>query len=179
MTILTDIMDTPLGEMRIGVDPNTDTLVMLDFHDRKSIDRLFQQRISVLGEAIPGNHPLIDTTKQQLTEYFDGQRMEFDLPLQFIGTDFQKKVWHELTTIPYGTTRSYGEMAVKMNKPVGSSRAIGTANGKNIIAIVVPCHRVIGADGSLVGYGGGMHRKKKLLEHETKFSNQSSLEEYF
>jgi len=174
--IITDELDTPVGQMRIGVDPETETLVLLDFHDRKEIDKLVQQRIDVLGDLQPGHHDLIEQTKQQLRQYFAGKRQQFDLPIQFIGTDFQKTVWEALRRIPYGHTVSYGELAEKLDKPAGASRAIGAANGKNVIAIVVPCHRVIGADGSLVGYGGGMERKKFLLDHE---SSAASLDDYF
>jgi methylated-DNA-[protein]-cysteine S-methyltransferase len=101
----------------------------------------------------------------QLNEYFAGTRREFDLPLRLRGTEFQKRVWHELTEIPYGQTWSYGELAKRINNP-SASRAVGLANGRNPISILVPCHRVIGADGSLTGYGGGLERKRWLLAHE-------------
>jgi len=102
----------------------------------------------------------------QLGAYFGGTLTEFDLPLQADGTEFQRSVWAALREIPYGETISYGELAQQVGKP-GASRAVGLANGRNPIGIVVPCHRVIGADGSLTGYGGGLERKVWLLEHET------------
>ena len=102
---------------------------------------------------------------RQLTEYFGGTRRTFDLPLRMQGTDFQKRVWQELTEIPYGQTWSYGELAKRIDNP-SASRAVGLANGRNPISILVPCHRVIGADGSLTGYGGGLERKRWLLAHE-------------
>ena len=102
---------------------------------------------------------------RQLTEYFAGSRRAFDLPLRLQGTDFQRRVWRELTEIPYGKTWSYGELAKRIDSP-SASRAVGLANGRNPISILVPCHRVIGADGSLTGYGGGLDRKRWLLAHE-------------
>lgn len=105
----------------------------------------------------------------QLREYFAGDRTEFDLPLATSGTSFQQAVWTQLATIPYGETRSYGELAAAVGAP-GSARAVGLANGSNPIPIVVPCHRVIGANGSLTGYGGGMDRKRILLDLESGIS---------
>jgi methylated-DNA-[protein]-cysteine S-methyltransferase len=102
---------------------------------------------------------------RQLTEYFAGTRREFDLPLRLQGTTFQTRVWRELTEIPYGQTWSYGQLAHRIDQP-SASRAVGLANGRNPISILVPCHRVIGADGSLTGYGGGIERKRWLLAHE-------------
>jgi methylated-DNA-[protein]-cysteine S-methyltransferase len=102
---------------------------------------------------------------QQLKEYFSGARREFDLPLKLQGSEFQQSVWHELLKIPFGETRSYGQLAKRLGNPNGS-RAVGLANGRNPIAIIVPCHRVIGADGSLTGFGGGIERKEWLLSHE-------------
>ncbi len=113
-------------------------------------------------EKIP--HLLMDA-KRQLLEYFSGSRKIFDLPLQQVGTEFQQKVWAELCNIPFGETISYLELAKRLGD-VKCIRAAGTANGKNKIAIIVPCHRVIGSDGSLTGYAGGMHRKDWLLRHE-------------
>ena len=102
---------------------------------------------------------------RQLSEYFAGTRREFDLPLRLHGTSFQTRVWRELSNIPFGRTLSYGEMARLIGKP-NASRAVGLANGSNPISVIVPCHRVIGADGSLTGYGGGLERKRWLLAHE-------------
>ncbi|MFJ8752684.1 methylated-DNA--[protein]-cysteine S-methyltransferase [Streptomyces sp. NPDC102441] len=104
-------------------------------------------------------------TARQLDAYFAGELKEFDLPLRLHGTDFQRGVWAELVRIPYGETRSYGELADRLGKP-GASRAVGLANGKNPVGIIVPCHRVIGVSGSLTGYGGGLDRKQRLLSFE-------------
>ena len=101
----------------------------------------------------------------QLDGYFAGERREFDLELDLVGTNFQRRVWEALLTIPYGETRSYGYIAEQIGSP-GASRAVGLANGRNPIGIIVPCHRVIGANGSLTGYGGGLERKRILLELE-------------
>lgn len=101
----------------------------------------------------------------QLTAYFAGELQEFDLELDLVGTEFQRRVWGALLTIPYGETRSYGEIALQVGSP-GASRAVGLANGHNPVGIIVPCHRVIGANGSLTGYGGGLDRKKLLLDLE-------------
>ncbi len=104
-------------------------------------------------------------TKHQLTNYFAGTLTEFDLPLQMQGTIFQQRVWAALETIPYGITMSYGELAQQIGQP-NASRAVGLANGRNPVSIIVPCHRVIGASGKLTGYGGGIERKQWLLNHE-------------
>jgi methylated-DNA-[protein]-cysteine S-methyltransferase len=103
--------------------------------------------------------------RDQLRAYFEGELLEFELTLRMKGTDFQRKVWKELTNIPFGSTISYAEQARRIGRP-GAARAVGAANGRNPISIVVPCHRVIGANGTLTGYGGGLDRKQWLLDHE-------------
>lgn len=112
------------------------------------------------------NDLLLDRAEAQLIEYFKGDRTEFDLPLASEGSEFQKKVWAELQRIPYGETASYGDIARRLGYEPVISRAVGAANGANPIPIVVPCHRVIGSDGSLTGYAGGLERKKTLLDLE-------------
>lgn len=109
---------------------------------------------------------ILDATIRQLREYFAGRRRQFDLPLAPTGTEFQLRVWQELRRIPYGETISYGELARRVGNP-RASRAVGLANGANPIAIIVPCHRVVGADGRLTGFGGGLRRKATLLELES------------
>lgn len=111
--------------------------------------------------------PLLLEAQRQLTEYFAGQRQDFSLPLEMRGTPFQKRVWQALCTIPYGQTRTYGQIAAQIGNPK-ACRAVGMANNRNPIAIIVPCHRVIGSDGTLVGYGGGLHIKEALLSLERK-----------
>jgi methylated-DNA-[protein]-cysteine S-methyltransferase len=121
------------------------------------------------GEPTP-DAPLLREAATQLAEYFAGERTEFDLPLAPPGTAFQRRVWDELARIPYGTTTTYGELAVRLGDP-GCVRAVGLANGRNPLGIVVPCHRVIGADGKLRGFAGGIERKQALLalEHSSLF----------
>jgi len=114
---------------------------------------------------VPGEHPILTKTAEQLRQYFAGTRRDFDLPLTQRGSAFQLAAWQALCEIPYGETRSYTDMARRVGSP-GAVRAIGRVNGQNQIAIVVPCHRVIRADGSLCGYGGGRWRKQWLLDHE-------------
>lgn len=117
------------------------------------------------GEAC-ANFPLLQNTEQQLQEYFSGQRQQFDLPLHFIGTHFQRQVWQALLTIPYGETRSYLQIARQIGNEK-SVRAVGAANGKNPISIVAPCHRVIGSSGKLTGFAGGLEAKAFLLQLES------------
>ncbi|MGH8776992.1 MAG: methylated-DNA--[protein]-cysteine S-methyltransferase [Jiangellaceae bacterium] len=112
--------------------------------------------------------------QRQLNEYFAGERTAFDLPLHPSGTPFQQEVWQALLTIPYGEVRSYGEIAEQIGRP-GASRAVGLANGRNPIAVIVPCHRVIGASGALTGYGGGLERKRLLLDLESDAASQTLL----
>ena len=114
---------------------------------------------------ISSNDTRVSDVFRQLKEYFNRQRKEFDLQLEIVGTDFQKNVWNELKKIPYGETISYGELAIRMGDK-NRMRAVAAANGANPIPIIIPCHRVIGADGSLTGYGGGLDVKQKLLELE-------------
>lgn len=115
--------------------------------------------------APTGNDKILDETRRQLDKYFAGKLRAFDLPLAPQGTEFQKRVWNALLTIPYGATRTYGQQAAAIGQP-NASRAVGLANGRNPISIIVPCHRVIGSNGGLTGYGGGMERKKYLLDLE-------------
>ena len=115
----------------------------------------------------PSDSPVINLAIKQLDEYFEGTRKEFDLPLNQPGTDFQQQVWQQLLTIPYGKTITYGQQSQMMNSPL-AIRAIASANGKNMLWIVVPCHRVIGTNGSLTGYAGGLWRKQWLLDHEAR-----------
>ena len=109
--------------------------------------------------------PLLAGVRRQLTEYFEGTRTSFDLPLDAAGSAFERRVWELLRTIPYGTTTSYGALARQLGDP-HATRAVGAANGKNPVPIIVPCHRVVGARGELTGFGGGLDRKRWLLEHE-------------
>jgi len=155
---------TPLGPMMIGVTDGG--LCLLEFTDR----RMLETQIETLkkrfnANMVTGKHDTIDRVEKQLNEYFEGSRKDFDLPLAVPGTEFQQKAWDALNKIPYGRTRSYKQQADAVGN-VKAVRAVARANGENRIAIIIPCHRVIGSDGSIVGYGGGIHRKQWLLKHE-------------
>jgi methylated-DNA-[protein]-cysteine S-methyltransferase len=113
-----------------------------------------------------GSSPVLDAAAQQLEQYFAGELVEFDLPFELDGSEFQRRCWLALATIPYGRTVSYGEQARRLGLGPDAARAVGAANGRNPLPVVLPCHRVIGANGSLTGFGGGLHRKRFLLEHE-------------
>jgi methylated-DNA-[protein]-cysteine S-methyltransferase len=136
----------------------------LAFGDEQSLTGLYMDG-SPKPDWIEKETPVLKTAREQLRQYFAGELTEFTIPLNMQGTEFQKRVWTLLCEIPHGATWSYGEMAKRLGNP-GASRAVGLANGQNPISIIVPCHRVIGSDGSLTGYGGGLPRKKWLLEHE-------------
>jgi len=126
------------------------------------------ERVAFLDQPVTiqtKESPLVKSCQRQLDEYFSNKRQQFDLPLALKGTSFQQSVWEILQTIPFGTTSTYGTIAQKLNKPQ-ASRAVGMANHHNPVVIIVPCHRVIGANGKLVGYGGGLMRKEWLLRHE-------------
>jgi AraC family transcriptional regulator of adaptative response/methylated-DNA-[protein]-cysteine methyltransferase len=160
-------IETPLGTMLALADG--EGLRLLEFVDRRGLEReiaVLRRRLKCA--VVPGNSPVLDETAKQLGRYFAGESLTFALPLAPVGSDFQRRVWAELQRIAPGRTRSYAEMAVKLGIPKGP-RAIGRANGSNMVAIVIPCHRVINADGSLCGYAGGIWRKQRLIEHERKF----------
>lgn len=146
--IFTDYFTTPIGEMEITA--NDDAVLSIYFVDRGGIAK---------------SNAISELAKVQLLEYFEGALEVFDFPMQPTGTDFQQTVWQALSTIPYGQTGSYADIANKINNPK-AVRAVGAANGKNPMTIVVPCHRIIGSDGSLTGYASGMERKTWLLNHE-------------
>lgn len=157
-------IDTPIGAMLAGA--SDEALMLLEFVDRRMLEtqvRTLQRRLGCV--FVPGGNPILAETARELDEYFAGTRREFTMSLRLPGTEFQQQVWGALLEIPYGQTRSYQDLARKLGEP-GAMRAVGKANGDNRIAIVVPCHRVIKADGSLCGYGGGLWRKQRLLELE-------------
>lgn len=156
---------TPLGPMMAGA--SEDGICLLEFIDRRMLETELKQLSKFLNaECVPGASKYFDPLNEQLEEYFAGTRKAFDLPLVLAGTPFQQKVWTELQTIPYGTTRSYKQQAEALGMP-NAVRAVANANGDNHIAIIIPCHRVIGSDGKLTGYGGGLWRKQHLLDLET------------
>jgi AraC family transcriptional regulator of adaptative response/methylated-DNA-[protein]-cysteine methyltransferase len=155
---------TPLGPMLAGA--TEDGVCLLEFIDRRMLETQLE-RLSRLLKArfVPGPSRQFDELKRQVEEYFSGERKEFTVPLALPGTPFQLKVWEALRAIPYGSTRSYTQVAEAVGRP-NAVRAVARANGENRLAIIIPCHRVIGADGSLTGYGGGLWRKQYLLRHE-------------
>lgn len=165
-------IETPLGTMIACA--NQQGLCLLEFSDRKALPtELTQIAKASKATIIQGNNPVFPLLKTQLQEYFDGQRQQFSVPLSPIGTPFQQQVWQILTKIPYGTTCTYKQQAEKLGTSK-AVRAIANANGANKISILIPCHRVIGSDGSLTGYGGGLWRKKRLLELEQGLNNDNS-----
>ena len=171
--IYTDYIKTPIGEMFAGA--NDDGLCLLEFTDRPALPKELDDLKKLLNAGIvEGGHYIIDIVKKQIEEYFNGTRKEFDIQLNFPGTYFQKNVWAALRKIPYGKTWSYKDLAMLVGN-MDSVRAVGKANGENRIAIIIPCHRIIGANGDLVGYGGGLWRKHYLLEFESKVENNYSL----
>ncbi|MBA4136527.1 MAG: bifunctional transcriptional activator/DNA repair enzyme protein Ada [Opitutus sp.] len=162
-------IETPLGTMLALADDAG--LRLLEFVDRRGLERelmLLRRRLKCV--IVPGNNPTLDATAAQLARYFAGESLTFDLPLAPVGSDFQRRVWAELQRIPPARTRSYLEMAGHVGVPK-AARAIGRANGSNMIALVIPCHRVINANGTLCGYAGGLWRKQRLLDHERKFAS--------
>lgn len=164
VVIHVDRIVTPLGPMLVGATDSA--LCLLEFVDRRALPRQVERIRSRLSAAfVPGRNDLVDRTAAQIEEYFEGRRRTFDLPVALAGTPFQQDVWGALQNIPYGETRSYGDLARTLGRPT-AVRAVGKANGDNALAIVVPCHRVVGADGKLVGYGGGLWRKRRLLDLE-------------
>lgn len=158
--------DTPAGQLIIGSIDNEICLCdwMLEKR-RKRIDHRIQKNL--LAKYEDGSSPMIEKCISQLNEYFTGQRTSFDIPVRFSGTNFQNKVWSALMEIPFGETTSYGALAARIGMPT-AVRAVANANASNPISILVPCHRVIGSDGSLTGYGGGLEAKRILLALEKK-----------
>jgi AraC family transcriptional regulator of adaptative response/methylated-DNA-[protein]-cysteine methyltransferase len=159
-------LSTPLGAVMAGsVDGR---LCLLEFADRPSLDReLLDLEKRLEARAVPGSDPVLTNLSDQLDRYFAGTLHTFNIPLELSGTPFQQAAWNALLTIPYAQTSSYRDQAVLCGRS-GAIRAIGTANGANRIAIVVPCHRVVGSDGGLAGYRSGLWRKQWLLDHESR-----------
>jgi methylated-DNA-[protein]-cysteine S-methyltransferase len=147
-------VDTPIGKL---------TVVAAD----TGIRRILWDGEAPPEGAVEGGSDILDAAVTQIREYFAGVRTAFDLPLDLGGTPFQQKVWLELATIPFGTTISYGEQARRIGRPE-AARAVGAANGRNPVPVVLPCHRVIGSSGALTGFGGGLDTKRSLLRHETE-----------
>jgi methylated-DNA-[protein]-cysteine S-methyltransferase len=156
------VVDSPVGPLTLVADGGVLCGLWMSLQHHRPLDETF-------GEPVPAAEALaaepFRTVTEQLTAYFAGELTEFDLPLTLHGTPFQRRVWAALQGIPYGETVSYGQLAEEIGKPT-AARAVGLANGRNPISIIVPCHRVIGSTGSLTGYGGGLERKRLLLDME-------------
>jgi methylated-DNA-[protein]-cysteine S-methyltransferase len=151
------MIDSPIGVLKlVGNDPGLAAILWANEGPRRV-------RLNIVGED--KTHPVLVEVERQLGEYFRGKRERFDLKLNFVGTAFQNQVWEALLRIPYGQTRSYGEIARELGNPK-AVRAVGAANGRNPIAIIAPCHRVIGASGALTGFAGGLEAKEHLLDLE-------------
>ncbi|WP_441373372.1 methylated-DNA--[protein]-cysteine S-methyltransferase [Acinetobacter lwoffii] len=154
-------MDSPVGQLQLVANETALVAVLWDCEQPNRV------KLATLVED--PQHPVLIETRRQLQEYFASQRNVFDLPLDFAGTDFQKKVWQALLNIPYGQTRSYRDIAEQVGN-IKAVRAVGAANGKNPISIIAPCHRVIGRSGKLVGFSGGLDKKEILLNIEQTHS---------
>jgi methylated-DNA-[protein]-cysteine S-methyltransferase len=162
------VVDSPIGPLTLVASDGKLAGLYMDV-------RGHEPAAAVLGEATtlgPDSDAVLTLAAGQLREYFAGSLTSFTVPVELAGTPFQRSVWAGLQAIGYGETLSYGELAMRVGAP-GASRAVGLANGRNPVAIVVPCHRVVGADGSLTGYGGGLDRKRFLLELEQRVSGQT------
>ena len=163
-SIQTSFFTTPFGELLLGSFGKE--LCLCDWRHRKRRSFIDERIQSGLRSGyVEGESDMIQEAKAQLREYFSGDRQEFDLPLLLVGSEFQKQVWKELAQIPFGKTVSYAGLADKLGNKE-AIRAVASANGANAISIIVPCHRVLGSDGSLTGYAGGLSIKKKLLQLE-------------
>jgi AraC family transcriptional regulator of adaptative response/methylated-DNA-[protein]-cysteine methyltransferase len=157
-------LESPAGPLVAGA--TEEGICLLEFSDPRRLEtQLSTLRKVFRVPVVPGTNRHLDQLKNELAEYFDGERRSFEVPLIFPGTPFQRRVWDQLLAIPYGETRSYEDLAVVLGQPK-AARAVGHANGLNRLAIVIPCHRVIGKDGGLGGYGGGLRRKQDLLDLE-------------
>lgn len=145
------LMNSPVGQLTLRAEP--EALLAVLFGDQR--------------QGLPEDGPVLDQAERELAEYFSGKRRIFTVPVRLSGTEFQKKVWEALREIPYGETTTYGRIAARIGRP-GACRAVGMANHRNAIPIIIPCHRVIGADGGLTGYAGGLNVKSYLLDWERK-----------
>lgn len=154
------VIESPIGPLTIAATKRGVTGIYMVNHSHPPAEATLGERMETAGA-----NPFLAQAAQELGEYFAGTRTVFDVPLDPAGTDFQKRVWAELARIPFGQSRSYGELALELGD-VNLTRAVGTANGRNPVSIIVPCHRVIGADGSLTGYAGGLERELFLLRLE-------------
>jgi methylated-DNA-[protein]-cysteine S-methyltransferase len=161
--VYVDEIESPAGPLAFAVDEDG-TLVRLHFVEG-DYGPVMEAELEDEGYTVEADETRTAGVRRELAEYVSGRRRTFDVPLAFVGSVWQKAVWMELTRIPFGETRSYGEIADSLGRP-GAARAVGRANACNVLPVVVPCHRVIAADGTLGGFNGGLHLKERLLEHE-------------
>jgi methylated-DNA-[protein]-cysteine S-methyltransferase len=160
-----DEIDSPAGPLAFAVDEEG-ALIRLHFVE-SNYGPVMEEVLEDEGYAVEVDETKTAAVREELSEYANGRRKTFDVPLTLAGSEWQKTVWTELTRIPFGETRSYGEVADALGSP-GAARAVGSANARNVLPLVVPCHRVVAADGTLGGFNGGLHLKERLLEHETR-----------
>jgi methylated-DNA-[protein]-cysteine S-methyltransferase len=158
-----DEIESPAGPLAFAVDEDG-ALMRLHFVE-SDYGPVMEAELEDEGYTVETDETRTAGVRKELAEYVSGRRKTFDVPLAFVGSVWQKAVWMELTRIPFGETRSYGEIADSLGRP-GAARAVGRANASNVLPVVVPCHRVIAADGTLGGFNGGLHLKERLLEHE-------------
>ena len=158
-----DEVESPAGPLALAV--NEDGALMRLHFVESDFGPVMEEDLEDEGYVVEGDEARTAGVRRELAEYVSGRRRNFDVPLAFAGSEWQKAVWMELTRIPFGETRSYGEIADSLGRP-GAARAVGRANASNVLPVVVPCHRVIAADGTLGGFNGGLHLKERLLEHE-------------
>jgi methylated-DNA-[protein]-cysteine S-methyltransferase len=157
---------TEIGELLLGSFGGRLCLIRLgDKGTRRAVDDRIRKKLD--AEFVEQDDEILEKTRRQLDEYFEGRRREFDVPLLMVGTDFQRRVWNVLMKVPYGDTSTYLQVAKDLDNE-RAVRAVGNANAANPISIIVPCHRIIGSNGELVGYGGGLSVKRRLLELERK-----------
>ena len=164
MNAYVDTVESPAGQLAFAVDEDG---ALIRLHFEESDYGPMEQELEDEGYAVEMDEPRTAPVREELSEYAAGRRTTFDVPLALAGSGWQKSVWRELTRIPFGETRSYGEIADNLGRP-GAARAVGSANAANNLPLVVPCHRVISADGTLGGFNGGLHLKTRLLEHERR-----------
>jgi len=165
MTLFYKEIESPVGKLKLVASANA--LVAVLWEQERP------ERVKLEPMKVTPQQPILVETERQLSQYFSGIRTEFDLPIEPNGSNFQKKVWQALRGIPFGETRSYLDLAEAVGSP-NACRAVGAANGKNPLAIVVPCHRVVGANGALTGFAGGLEKKAKLLALEARASAEAN-----
>lgn len=170
MNAYVDTVESPAGRLAFAVDDDG-ALIRLHFAESDN-GEVMEEGLEYEGYTVAPDESRTARVREELSEYAAGRRTTFDVPLALAGSEWQKAVWRELTRIPFGETRSYGEIADRLGKP-GAARAVGRANATNVLPLVVPCHRVISADGTLGGFNGGLHLKTRLLDHERRVRSEA------